>query len=488
MKTSTNPDDMKKHILFLLIMVAVLLNPINDCFATEPDKEITISWSSNWNRENLKISTNGDIEFNDNYTDIISISDGGYLKISMVSFGMKRKLYVRSEDGRVVYRYFEGNKEVNFEPKGREWMTKVLPDVIRNSGLDLENRVNKIYQKKGVTGFLSELEETDSDYYSSRMVEYLLKNNKLNKSELQSLLREFPYRIDSDYDLSQIYKKYNPIFLEDAEVSAEFFNSLAELSSNYELSQVLSSVYKLNDLTNENFTLFIGALDEISSDYEKSNLMKLALHDEKLTNEQLTILLMEVEDLSSDYEKSEIIKSLLNADGLSTKNLNEIIELTHSLSSDYEMTQIIGSLIKRGLVNKSNLDEFNELIEEISSDYSYTQILNKLIDYEALGTDRVDFLLEASDNISSSYDLSKFYNSLLNEEELTEAQQLELISKAENISSNYDLANFLIQASQKMDLENDKIRQALINATQEISSEYDYGKVMKAIYSRNRLK
>lgn len=479
---------MKKHILFLVIMVAVLLNPVNDCFAVKPDKEITISWSSNWNTENLKISTNGDIEFNENYTDITSVSDGGYLKISMVSFGMKRKLYVSSEDGRIVYRYFEGNKEVNFEPKGREWMKKVLPDVIRNSGLDLENRVNKIYQKKGITGFLSELEETDSDYYSSRMVEYLLKNNKLNKSELKSLLREFPYRINSDYELSRIYKKYNPVFLDDAEVSAVFFNSLEELSSNYELSQVLSSVYKRNDLTNENFTLFIGALGEISSDYEKSNLLKQALHDDKLTNEQLTLLLKEVEDLSSDYEKSQIIKSLLNADGLSTKNMNEIIELTHSLSSDYETTQIVGSLIKNGLLNKSNLDGFNELIEEISSDYSYTQILNELIDYEALGTDRFDFLLKASDNISSSYELSKFYNSLLNEPELTETQQLELISKAENISSNYELANFLIQASQKMDLENEKIRQALINATQEISSEYEYGKVMKAIYSRNKLK
>lgn len=477
---------MKKHLLFLL--VAVLLLPAYNGFAAKPEKEIKISWNSNWNRENIKISTNGEIEFNDDYTNVTSVSDGGYLKIIMVSFGMKRKLYVSSDEGRVVYRYFEGNREVDFEPKGREWMNKVLPDVIRNSGLDLENRVNKIYQKKGISGFLSELEETDSDYYRSRMVSYLLKNNKLKKSELQSLLREFPYRIDSDYELSQIYKKYNSVFLEDAEVSAEFFNSLEELSSSYELSQVLSSVYKLNDLNTDNFTSFINALGEISSDYEKSNVMKLALHDDRLTNEQLTVLLNEVEELSSDYEKSQIIKSLLSADGLSAKNLNEIIELTNSISSDYETTQIVGSMIKKGVLNKSNLDEFSELIDDISSDYSYTQILNELIDYEALGTERFDYLLKASNKISSSYELSKFYNSLLNKDELTIDQQLKLISKAENISSSYDLANFLIHACQRMDLENEKIRQALLDATQEISSEYDYGKVMKAIYSRNKLK
>lgn len=477
---------MKKYLLLLLLPVAVFLNPVNDCFASKPDKEITISWNSNWNRENTKISTNGDIEFNDDYTAVASISDGGYLKISMVSFGMKRKLYASSEDGRVVYRYFEGNKEVNFEPKGREWMRKILPDIIRNSGLDLENRVTKIYQKKGVNGFLSELEETDSDYFRSRMVSYLLKNNELEKDELQSLIREFPYRIDSDYELSQIYKKYNSVFLQDAEVSADFFNSLAELSSDYELSQVLKSVYKRNELDNANFTLFIGALDDISSDFEKSNIIKLALRDEKLTEEQLNALLVEVEELSSDFEKTRIIKSLLNGATLSSKSLDNIIELTYGLSSDYETTQIIGLLIKGGLLNRTNLHEFNKLLEDISSDYSYTQILNQLMGYEQLGSERFDFLMNASDNISSSYELTKFYTSFLNQEELTVEQQLELIYKAENISSNYELAQFLTKASQKMDLSNELIYDALISATQEISSEYEYGKVMKAIYSHRK--
>jgi hypothetical protein len=31
---------MKTQILFLVIMVAVLLNPANDCFAVKPEKEI----------------------------------------------------------------------------------------------------------------------------------------------------------------------------------------------------------------------------------------------------------------------------------------------------------------------------------------------------------------------------------------------------------------------------------------------------------------
>lgn len=477
---------MKKQLLFITLIFLALVNVSVGSYAAEPDKEISFTRNSNWNLEKLKISTNGELTFNDNYTDVISVSEDGYLKISMVSFGMRRKLYVSSDDGRVVYRYFEGSKEVNFEPKGRKWMQEVLPDIIRNSGIDLENRVNKIYQKKGVTGFLNELVETDSDYYRSRMVNYLLKNNELKKSELQSLLREFPYRIDSDYELSQIYKKHNPAFLVDLELSTEFFNSLEELSSDYELSQVLKSVYKLNDLDNGKFSLFIGAFDDISSDYEKSNLMKLALNDDRLSNTQLKELLVQIEDISSDYEKSQIIKSLLHRHGLSPENIKDVIRLSHSISSDYEMTQILNSIIKGGMLDQDNLEVFNNLLEEISSDYSYTGILKDLIGYEKLGSGRYDFLLEASDNISSDYELGRFYHALLNQRELSVDQQLKLIAKAQNISSNYELAQFLTEASQKMDLDNDKVYEALLHATQEISSEYEYGKVMKVIYSHRK--
>ena len=193
MKNRTNTYDMKKQLLFITLIFVALLNVTFGSFAAEPDKEISITRNSNWNLEKLKISTNGELTFNDNYTDIIEVSDDGYLKISMVSFGMKRKLYVSSDEGRVVYRYFEGSKEISFEPKGREWMKEILPDVIRNSGIDLENRVNKMYQKKGVTAIVfDEFFKT----YKKKGVEKLIITPELEDNK----------------DIQLIWKNFNPIY------------------------------------------------------------------------------------------------------------------------------------------------------------------------------------------------------------------------------------------------------------------------------------
>ena len=75
---------------------------------------------------------------------------------------------------------------------------------------------------------------------------------------------------------------------------------------------------------------------------------------------------------------------------------------------------------------------------------------------------------------------------MLNREDLSTKQQLTLIEKASNINSDYEHASFLLEATKKLDLDNEKIQNALIDATQKIDSEYDYGKIMKAISSHKR--
>ncbi len=235
---------MKTLIKIIILFALTLPISLNQSFANKfvSKKEIANRERSSWRAENLKISSHGEIEFNNDYTDILNISDDGYLKISMVSFGMKRKIYFRSNNGKLDRIYYEGSKKVAFEPKGRKWLKEILPQVVRNSGLDLKNRVNKIYNKTGVDGFLKELKATDSDYFKSRMVHYLLDNNKLKKGEKEKLLKEFPSNIDSDYELSQIFKAHNSIFIDDSLLSKKFFNSLSQVSSDYDLSQILSSV------------------------------------------------------------------------------------------------------------------------------------------------------------------------------------------------------------------------------------------------------
>ncbi len=479
---------MKALFKITILLAMVLPSLMNQVQANELslEKDVTGRERSNWNAENIKISSHGEIEFNNDYTDVLSISDNGYLKISMVSFGMKRRLYFRANGDKLDKLYYEGHKEVRFEPKGREWMVEVLPQVVRNSGLDLENRVNKVYKKGGVDAFLSELEETDSDYFKSRMVHFLLDNNELKKNEKEKLLKEFPANIDSDYELSQIFKKHNSTFIGDNLLSKEFFNSLNQVSSDYELSQILSSVYKNNDLNDSSFEFFISAMNNIDSDHEKSNLIKLAISSGENSGIKLDLILNNLKDLDSDYEKGVIINTVINEELFNTDNIEKIIELSAEVSSDYESAQIMKKMLKHDMITSENKDQFKEMMNNLSSEYSYKEVLMDFMEYDKLGDENFEFLMEASDKISSSYELSQLYKMMLNKDGLSTKQQIALIDKASNIHSDYEYASFLLEATHKLDLDNEKIQNALIDATQKIDSAHDYGKIMKAIYSHKR--
>jgi beta-lactamase class A len=91
---------MKALFKITIVLALILPSLMNQVQANQLslNENITSRERSNWKAENMKISSQGEIEFNEDYTDVIGISDDGYLKISMVSFGMKRKLYFRSQE------------------------------------------------------------------------------------------------------------------------------------------------------------------------------------------------------------------------------------------------------------------------------------------------------------------------------------------------------------------------------------------------------
>ena len=406
------------------------------------------TWSFSTTRlEGIKIKTSGKITFSDDYKDVKAISPDGYLKISMVNFGMRRSLIIQNEDGKLVRIYSEGRHKVPFEPKGRKWMEEILPTVVRSTGIDAEARIKRIYQKQGIEGVIKELRVTENDYNQAKLVRYLLSDQDLSNDELLQLIRIFPYNIDSDYELSQLMKRYNTLFLRTPELSQEFFQGIKNIHSDYDASQVLKEVFRDNELNPENLEMLLKSMEDISSDYEKTNILKMALKKRNIS--------------------SEITKKVMEA----TKNIH----------SDYEKTQLLNTLIKNQLIDPSNLDEFIELHSKISSDYSYTNILKDMVKYEKLGKKRFDYLLDASRNISSSYETGRYYEILLKTRQLNKEQQKKLLQLSSNISSSYELAQFLTEAAKSMDLRDQEILDALKKAARRINSNYDYGRVMKAI-------
>jgi len=99
----------------------------------------------------------GDIQVSDDDKVITGISSGGYLKVYKKTFGNKRGLEVREVNGKLRFDYYSGNKKLPFDPEGKEWLSEILPDVIRKTGINAVERANRFYKQGGVNAVLSEI-------------------------------------------------------------------------------------------------------------------------------------------------------------------------------------------------------------------------------------------------------------------------------------------------------------------------------------------
>ena len=112
----------------------------------------------------LEIKYDGKIHVSDDDRSIRSISPYGFLNIGYRTFGNKRELLINSDrSGQLSYEFHEGRKEIPFEPEGRKWLSDVLLDVVRSTGIDADGRTTRFYSGQGIDAFVGEVSQIQSN-------------------------------------------------------------------------------------------------------------------------------------------------------------------------------------------------------------------------------------------------------------------------------------------------------------------------------------
>src|SRR5690606_21708178 len=97
--------------------------------------------------------------------------------ISKTVFGSKRSIVIESQGGSLKREYYEGRTKMDWEPNGKNWLGEILPEIVRNTTLAAESRVNRIYQRGGAKAVISEINIIESDYVRARYGKLLLQKD-----------------------------------------------------------------------------------------------------------------------------------------------------------------------------------------------------------------------------------------------------------------------------------------------------------------------
>jgi hypothetical protein len=350
MKMKLLKHSFKARIFWLLASCLALLisSPLPGLHAqkSRDENQSTTTWIIQDNGEKHRLEVRGKAEFSDDYTDITSVSEGGWVIVEEVQNGQSRRYEVRRDGAGQITRAFYVNGTARpLDENAKTWLAKFVLNAVRQGGFDAERRVKIILARRGVAGVLTEISQITSDYAKRIYFNELIKHG-LDAAALRDVLRQAAREISSDYEQAQLLIAAAPMLTGKDVATQAYFDAVATIKSDYERSRVLKSLLKQETPSSALLVLVASSSKTISSDYERRGVLSALAKTRIQSEEVLRLLLDSATEMSSDYEKATLLVEVSNAYTGDARLKSAFLKAVETIKSDYERGRVLSTLLK----------------------------------------------------------------------------------------------------------------------------------------------
>ena len=341
----------KARILWLLASCAALLLsmplPVLHAQKSRDETQNKTTWIQQDGEQKRLLEIRGKAEFNDDYTDITTVSEGGWVIVEERTDRQWFRYEVRRDPAGQITRAFYANGTARpIDESAKSWISKFVLEAVRQGGFDAEKRVQRILEHRGVAGVLAEINLISGDYAQRRYYEALIKQSNLDGGALRDVLRQAARDISSDYEQAQLLIGVAPILSGKDVAIQPFFDAVATINSDYERSRVLKTIMKQDTPSSAMLVLVASATKTISSDYERRGVLSALVKTKNQSEEVLRLLLDSAAAMSSDYEKATLLLEVSNVYTGDTRLKSLFLKAVETIKSDYERGRVLSTLLK----------------------------------------------------------------------------------------------------------------------------------------------
>ena len=471
-------------------------------------------------RYSFRLEFDGQVELNDELTDVVAIEAGGYLELEERDRGDRTRVMVEADrSGSLDYTYHVDGRQRDFDDEGREWFAKTLAKAVKASGIGAEKRVAKLRASDGVDAVLDEIEELPGGYARSRYYSALLEGSPLSAAERRAVFTHAGRWMDSDYNLAEFLIKAANDGKVERDMMPDIVRALDEMDSDYELRRVLTAIgvsdntdpglaadvlkiasrmdsdYERAELLiemapnigddDELLDAYVDAVVGLESDYETRRVLTALGLGQRIDRKLAANVLPIASRMDSDYEKVELLLDLARTAQTDDELIQLYLDVASSVDSDYELRRALASLQLELGTSEETLERYIALADQISSDYERSEFLIDLADL-CVGSPRFrTAYLRAAHDISSDYDKSRVLRELIGLGENDPKFLAEMIGAVGMIGSDYEKANLLRELAGPC-AQFDELEDPFVDAIESISGSYERDKLYRDFYRELR--
>jgi hypothetical protein len=481
--------------------------PVSTQQSGETHMEITTrnGWTS------LSMKVDGAIEFTDDDRDVKSLSPGGHFRIEEGTWLSGRAYDVKADSaGNLSKIYSVGLSTKPLDSEGQAWLGRLLPQMIRDSGIGAGPRVARILRQGGPQAVITEIGLIHSDGSKRVYLELLFSQATLTTEQLKDAARLIR-GISSDGDKAQVLVTVDGKYFT-GELRPYLFEAARSISSDGDKRRVLSDILKKDAGSDDTLVSVARAAKHISSDGDKAEVL-IEMAASYRASDGIDIAYFEaVKSISSDGDHARVLSTILAAHGNDRDTLAWALRSAEKISSDGDKARVLKEAVSQysddALIRKAFFDAVNS----ISSDGDHQQVLVALVQRQGIGApalggiaksaqrissdgDKARVLVElaganvepvsddffaAADTISSDGDHSHVLMALLDRPGTSSAMAIAAIQSATRISSDGDMRRVLLDAADRY-AKDPVVEAALRKAVENLHSDGAYRSVMSEI-------
>jgi beta-lactamase regulating signal transducer with metallopeptidase domain len=464
-------------------------------------------WTDNGRTIEFEIA--GQVEFGDDDISVLHMSPNALVRIEERNGWVGRRVEIRNNrSGAPEMRYFVHGFERPLDEPGRAWLATMIPRIIRDSGINAEERAKRILDRDGSAGLLKEVEFIANDHSRRRYLLTGMQSGMFGTQEMNQAMRSVS-RMTSDNEKANVLFEISDEALT-PELRTAFFDAINSIGSDHDRRRVISRA--VNDAAVEPETMVLAArsVQRMSSDHEKSELLKEMPLDPVLSDAKVRqSVLQAAATIGSDHDKAEVLAKMLRARTTAMDAVAEIVRVAQGIQSDNDKARLLEQVDTETVSSGTARAAFFAALRTIQSDTDKARVLTRLLTQTAASADLLEEVCRCAGEIVSDNEKANVLiaarpplppscfgaiRSVTSDNDKRRVLERLLLSNASSataraavdaagtIVSDHDKAEVLIRAAQQQP--DDETRAAIRKVAQTVSSDEAYRRITSKLLDR----
>jgi hypothetical protein len=298
----------------------------------------------------------GKVLFSSDETRIAQLAPGGFARFRERTRAFDRAVSITPVgDGSLSYSALVDGRPVSFDATMQSWLSRLLPEVLREIGINVPARVARLRAQGGVPRVLQSIGEIHSSGSKRAHYEELIKNGPtLSGADAERVAQQVARDLTSSGDLSAVLQMLPRNVLQNPASRQAIAGALSQISSSGDKSSTLQVLAPNAD--HEMLLLLARAAESLPSSGDKANfLITTAAEYLNPANESLrTAYFRVVATVQSSGDMANVLISAMPYGHASPPVVLEVIEKSKGLTSSGDAANVLISLVSQGVLQPGN--------------------------------------------------------------------------------------------------------------------------------------